>query len=1276
MKCPFIISRQRILPLKTNLKHGLVRSACGTAAVILLALPLSAATPDDLVAKAWEALAPRPESAASDRGQPAAERYFKAALDADNGNLRARLGLALLLDMQDKKRDAWDVFKNVIDVHANPYPYLSSFWLFTWDDRLRNSPRSGMVALLQRLAGHANPDGMMRAQACEQLGTHFVNRGELDDAREWFDKMHAVTEWMIIGPFDNISASGFDKTFPPETEFDGSKTYEGKNGIPASWFRPAGIRLDRWIDFTRYFAFSQSVFYANTFVYSPKKQAAHIRIGTSGSLKAFLNDEEIIQYFDENNNDLDTYMVETELQEGWNRLLVKCGYSEINRCNFMVRITDAAGNPLPGLKLSTDAQSYAKLPRAPRRSIENFAERFFKEEIASHPEHLENYLLLAQVYLMNDKAVESELVLRDALKHSPDNILLLNKMLEAYIRGQKYDELAQTLEKLLALDPDVPTALLYEIQRAIENEDYDVAETALERLDHLQPASENVFRQEMALYRKKKQNDKVLERNAQAYAKYPDVWEFVYLEANVAQTRQRNTSRAKEIVEEYLKRSYTTNALSTLAEYSLTSSLKEWESYFERMVELEPAAPGYHFRMAKVYASLERNDRAEESLQRALALCPNSDAYWSELGEIYRIRKDISRALEAYGTALRYNPANYDAREKVRELQGKKSIFAQFAGAAIDSAVKSSPAANEYPHDNGVVLLDDTKRVVFDKGTSLSQRELLVKVFNKTGIDQYKEVSVPYNPYTETLIIEKAVVIKKDGSEVKADVASNAMVFKQLEENEHVYIRWKTKNHYNGKLSNHFWDENYFNGGYPVLLARYALLVPEGMQFTHRTQHMPDNPAKRTTEDGTVYEWTAVNEPAIKYEEGMPPLTDVAKVLYISSISTWEYLVDWYTDLARTKTRSSYEVREQVEALFAGRKNLSDEEKIRIVYDFITENIRYSSVPFRQSPLVPQKARDVLVNRIGDCKDVATLCIAMLREVGITAHHVLVNTVDQGSNANILPTIAFNHAIAAVETGGGLLYLDLTANNFPFGSAPAPDVNAFSLLIAPSNRTPAYLTKKDFLPNNVFRTTTVAINADNGIGVKHVSKRSGAESAGVRYFYRDRSQQEREKAYTQGLSEDFPNAVLKKLQFTGLDTVVNVVTIETEYDVPEYVSQSGRFKFLKLPWSDKLSPNPALATEKRTYPIVEYTHEDTLREQITVRLPKGYVVEDIVPKVKLTSPAADYAVTYKVSGGTLVATREFVRKTNIVPPDEYAVFKKFYNDALKEDTRQIVLRRR
>ena len=118
---------------------------------------------------------------------------------------------------------------------------------------------------------------------------------------------------------------------------------------------------------------------------------------------------------------------------------------------------------------------------------------------------------------------------------------------------------------------------------------------------------------------------------------------------------------------------------------------------------------------------------------------------------------------------------------------------------------------------------------------------------------------------------------------------------------------------------------------------------------------------------------------------------------------------------------------------------MSDEDKVKAVYAFITENIRYSSVSFRQSGFVPQRARDVLVQRLGDCKDMATLCIAMLDEAGVRAHYVLVNTWDEGYNRHIPPGISFNHCIVGVDLKGGVQHIDLTAQNFPVGSIPPVD---------------------------------------------------------------------------------------------------------------------------------------------------------------------------------------------------------------------------------------------
>lgn len=1221
-----------------------------------------------LVAEAWQAW--------ETNDQSQVERKFLAAISEDQKNTRAYLGLSLLYAYQQKYEASWQTFKNVLQTEQDYYPYVYAVWLTPQLRQSLNDPKSGALALVEELAKKADAGGVLRAMASEVAGEHYQERGDLAKAKKFFDGMNSIDEWLVIGPFDNVSACGFDNVYPPEVEFDAAKTYEGKNGVPAQWFKITAIRNDRWIDHRHYFAYLQSVFYANNFIYSPQKQAAQIRIGTSGSLKAFLNDELLIQYFDENNNDLDTYMVATELQAGWNRLLIKCGFSEIDRCNFMVRITDAQGAPIPGLKVSTETQVYKSKPGAPVKPVENFAETFFQEKIKQHPDQLENYVLLADSYLRNDKAIEAELILREASKRAPNCAMLYEHALEAYRRGEKYDEIETVIEKIHGLDQNVPSVLQYKISQHLENEEYAEVERLMQNLERMLPASETVYLLQMQLYSKKREVEKLLELTGKAYQQYPVNWSFAFVQAAFAIQKAQKYDDAIKIISAYVKQRNEVNALAALADtYLKAGNLKKWEETYRQLIALEPASPGYYFQMANTYFSQQNYASAEQMLNQAIAICPNSSGYWAKLAEVHRIQNNLELAKNDYRQALRYLPTNYDAREKLRALEGKQPILAQFEARDIRELIKNSPGADSYPDNSGVILLSDHKRVVYEQGASESAEELLVRVFNKNGVDDFKEYWIGYNSFSEDLIVEKAVVIKPDGAEIKADVGNNQVVFKSLEENDFIYLKWRIKNFYRGKLSNHFWDTFFFNGFYPIKQIRYSLLAPADLKFQYRGLRMPDTPVKKTTEDGVIYQWELHDEPALPYEAGMPLLEDIGKVLYLTSLPDWEYLVKWYSDLAATKTRSSYEIKEQVVALFPDLDKISEEEKIARIYNFITENIRYSSVPFRQSGLVPQSARDVLVTKIGDCKDVATLCIAMLREVGIEAHHVLVNTKDQGRNENILPAIAFNHCIAGVETKTGMQYLDLTANNYPVNAMPELDIEGFSLLIKPGVRAPGYLSRESTAPRVVARRAVATIREDNSIAVEERSRKTGSLGAAMRQQYRHLSARDREKELAQVLSESFPNVKLTRLELQNLDELAPEVNYVYHFEAPNYVTDASQFKLFKMPWADDLPANEALSYESRKHPYEYWPWADSLIQEIEVKLPAGYAPMDLPNVVEYASPIGDYSVRYSFVAGALNGRRVLINRKSVVSPEEYADFKKFYNNVVKEDSRQILLKK-
>ncbi|MBK9246788.1 MAG: DUF3857 domain-containing protein [Ignavibacteria bacterium] len=1206
------------------------------------------------------------------------EQKFLSAIKADPKNSRAYIGLAYFYELQHRDKEAWAVFRNILNSEPDATPYFYSSWYTSKISTNQYDITSGVIDVFEKYAQKADQTGVLKAMSHEVLGNLYQRKGQLERSKKHFEAISSLDQWAIIGPFENISASGFNAVYPPETEFSMSAEYVGKNNVPAKWFIPPSIKFDKWLDFQAYFGDRQTFLYANTFVYSPKKQTVHVRVGTSGALKTFLNDVEIIRDSLETNNDFDTYIVETELQEGWNRLLVKVGYSEIERCNFLARITDQNGEPVPGLKSRNSAQSYSKVTPSFIKHVPLFAKEFFKDKIEKNPTHIENYLMLADCFLRNDQAIEAELLLRKAQKLSPNCGIIYKYFLEAYNRGRKRDELITTYEKMVALNKDLIDALLYKFAQHLENEDFDKAEEILLKIEKQLPESEISYASRLDLYSKKRLTEKVIQLAKDGYAKFPTNWKYVNLACVIDYQATRKQDGTIEIIKKYLQSDYNETGLSNLAKaYLEASKLEDWEKTYKKMLEYAPSSPGYHYQMASVFNSMQKYDRAAESAEKALTFCPSCGLYWSKLGDIKRSSKKIDEAKNSYASALQYVPTDYDSRDILRELDGKKSIFTVFGETNLDSVIKASPTASQHPEASSSIVLCKTNRVVYPQGASETSEELLIRVFNDKGIDRFKEYYVGYNSYSQNLIIEKAVTIKTDGSEIRGDVDKGHIVFKSLEKNDFIYIKWHIRNFNSGKLAKHFWDEFYFNRYFPVKEAKYSLLVPKGMDFTFQGQNLTIEPKTTTISEGQLFEWKMENLEQIAYEADMPNLDEIGKMLRISSIPDWNYLVNWYAELAQTKAQTTYEIKEKVQELLPNPGSISDAEKIKTIYDYITENIRYSSVSFRQSGLIPQKARDVLVNKIGDCKDVSTLGIAMLREVGIKANYVLVNSGDEERRGNIPPSIDFNHCIVAVENGTSTpTFLDLTANNHPVGSIPSMDRDAFSLVIKPGNSSTITLPRVQSVAPNMISTTFVSLDENNKATVTCATDYSGVLTAGLRARYRNKSQSDREKLMLSELSSEYPSVKLTTFEISDLENLAPRVQFAYSCEIPNYLTEAGDFKLLKLPWRDDLRADDAFGYEKRMYALKFRSSVDTSYEQMQITLPAGYEPLD-VPKPKLlTSSIADYSITYSFVDSVLKAKRTFIHKKSFIEPNEYEEFKKFYNAAVKEDAKQILIRQK
>jgi hypothetical protein len=99
-----------------------------------------------------------------------------------------------------------------------------------------------------------------------------------------------ITDWLIVGPFDNDEDKGYDAIYPPEENLDFATEYDVKSGT-AKWkkvlaHRNGVLNLDKC-----FYPNDWVVAYAYTEIISPKAFDTEILVGSDDGVKVWLNGE-------------------------------------------------------------------------------------------------------------------------------------------------------------------------------------------------------------------------------------------------------------------------------------------------------------------------------------------------------------------------------------------------------------------------------------------------------------------------------------------------------------------------------------------------------------------------------------------------------------------------------------------------------------------------------------------------------------------------------------------------------------------------------------------------------------------------------------------------------------------------------------------------------------------------------------------------------------------------------------------------------------------------
>ncbi len=353
-------------------------------------------------------------------------------------------------------------------------------------------------------------------------------------------------------------------------------------------------------------------------------------------------------------------------------------------------------------------------------------------------------------------------------------------------------------------------------------------------------------------------------------------------------------------------------------------------------------------------------------------------------------------------------------------------------------------------------------------GTGVQHVEAVYRITSQAGVQRFGVLAFAYPKASDTLDIDYVRVRKPDGTviptssdlidDMPADITRAAPEYSDIRE-KHLAVKSLavgdlleyayTEHVQKPLIPGQFWITYDFTRDAVVKSEILQLDVPRdrALHVDSRTVQ----PAIEDKGDRRVYTWKSSNPEVQK--QAQRKLLAPPDVL-VSTFKSWDDVGKWWSSLATERATPSPEIQAKVAALTKDAK--TEDEKVRILYDYVSTHFRYIGVSFGIGRYQPHQALDVLQNGYGDCKDKHTLLTAMLQTIGIHAYAALLNS-SREIDPNVPSPAQFDHVITVVPLDGKQMFLDTTTEVGPFGYLLFPIRGSQALLVPDTS--PAILAK-------------------------------------------------------------------------------------------------------------------------------------------------------------------------------------------------------------------------
>jgi hypothetical protein len=432
-----------------------------------------------------------------------------------------------------------------------------------------------------------------------------------------------------------------------------------------------------------------------------------------------------------------------------------------------------------------------------------------------------------------------------------------------------------------------------------------------------------------------------------------------------------------------------------------------------------------------------------------------------------------------------------------------------------------------------------------------------------------------------------------------------------------------------------------------------------------------------------IYTYTMSNLGPFNTEQNSPGPTYVYPHLFILSkyaepkAGRQQYFNElkdqyaWYRSLVRQVNNDAGVMKTKATEITKG--VTADLDKVKAVYQWVQENIRYIAFENGMAGFRPEPAQDVLRKKYGDCKGMANLTKNLLTALGFDARLCWIGT-DHIAYDYSTPSMAVdNHMICALNYKGKLYFLDATESYIGFGQY-AQRIQGRQVLIENGD---SYLLQR--IPvtgceqNEVHTQYDLQLNGSTLSGqVSHVWK--GENKEGILFQANAIHKNKLQESLMQFLSRGNSNYVISGVKQEGLDNRNADLSFQyklvynnaaTIFDNDIYLDPDFRKEFGEADIDTAIRHKDYLFDCKGDW-ITE----------TNIAVPAGYKVQDMPTGLDVQRKGYSFSISYKLEGGMLKYRKAIFIKDVHLPRSGFSQWNTDVAQLKKSYLQQITLTRK